>query len=550
MGRRRIGSFWLALEVPMSRLILMCLVAAFALMRQLPAVGQKEAPLDRPKGRTSAFEVVPNNLDARISHNVPEFEREFPQRGATVAVAIFDEGRILATHQEFQKNSVSRIVAKTAKPTARHSTHCAGTVGAVGVKPIAIGMATMVKIFSYDWDNDAQKLQNDADNFQVSSHSYGPLSGWVRGFPKAGIWNWWGGLNANEDSRYGKYTDDCSPFDEVLFQKPNVTTFFAAGNDRGNAPLSQPTTHFVVETNSFSSKVRPRIGGTTGLDSISGTGLAKNVICIGAVNDIPQGAGTNAIQITSFSGVGPADDGRIKPDLVANGFQLVSTSNASNSAYVEMSGTSMATPTAAGIGALLCELYKDTNSRAATSAEIKATLIHSARDGGVAGPDPQYGWGSIDALAAGKLIQGTQGQLVDDPSKNSVGANETKTFTMTVNGEPIRVTVVWTDPAAAPNSGGIDDATPALQNDLDVRVISPSGAVFQPYSLDLANIWNATTNLPNPARKDRPNRVDNVEVVDAPSAAGEWKIEVKGFKLKVGEKQSFALAVTGLKPVQ
>ena len=30
-------------------------------------------------------------------------------------------------------------------------------------------------------------------------------------------------------------------------------------------------------------------------------------------------------------------------------------------------------------------------------------------------------------------------------------------------------------------------------------------------------------------------------------AAGEWKIEVKGFKLKVGEKQSFALAVTGLK---
>ena len=336
----------------------------------------------------------------------------------------------------------------------------------------------------------------------------------------------------------------------MLFQKPNVTTFFAAGNDRGNAPLSQPTTHFVVETNSFSSKVRPRIGGTTGLDSISGTGLAKNVICIGAVNDIPQGAGTNAIQITSFSGVGPADDGRIKPDLVANGFQLVSTSNASNSAYVEMSGTSMATPTAAGIGALLCELYKDTNSRAATSAEIKATLIHSARDGGVAGPDPQYGWGSIDALAAGKLIQGTQGQLVDDPSKNSVGANETKTFTMTVNGEPIRVTVVWTDPAAAPNSGGIDDATPALQNDLDVRVISPSGAVFQPYSLDLANIWNATTNLPNPARKDRPNRVDNVEVIDAPSAAGEWKIEVKGFKLKVGEKQSFALAVTGLKPVQ
>ena len=503
---------------------------------------------ERPNASIPIDGMRPFNKDARISHRVPEFEVDFPDvRGGSAVVAIFDEGAVRRTHVEFQDPAGSRVSLKTGKDTATHSTHCAGTIGAKGVDPDATGMAVDVHIVSYDWDNDISNLNRDAEDFQISSHSYGPLSGWVPNYPKPSVWNWWGGLNDEEDSKYGKYTDTCSQLDEVLSLHSHVLTFVAAGNDRGASPRSQPITHFVVQAGVFDSRLRSKIGGESGLDSISGYGIAKNAICVGAVNDIPQGAGTAAIRITDFSGCGPADDGRIKPDLVANGFKLVSTSDANDDAYVDMSGTSMATPTAAGIASLLSELFRKKIGRNATSTELKAILIHSARDGGRTGPDPQYGWGSIDALAAGRIITGREGNVVTEAGGHKVDNGGTKTFAFEGGGGNVRVTVVWLDPPGPPNPGvaGIDDSTSVLQNDLDLRVISPSGAEFLPYSLDLGDLWDPGSNLPKPARTDRPNRVDNVEVVDAPSAAGTWKIEVHGTKV-AAPGQAFALVVSGL----
>jgi len=44
---------------------------------------------------------------------------------------------------------------------------------------------------------------------------------------------------------------------------------------------------------------------------------------VGAVNDIPGGyTGPGDVVQSTFSGWGPADDGRIKPDIVANGVDL------------------------------------------------------------------------------------------------------------------------------------------------------------------------------------------------------------------------------------
>jgi subtilisin family serine protease len=93
------------------------------------------------------------------------------------------------------------------------------------------------------------------------------------------------------------------------------------------------------------------------------------------VNDIvsPGGAG---ITTTTFSSWGPADDGRIKPDIVANGFRLFSTDDADDAAYLDLSGTSMASPTASGIACLVAQLFKEKHGGAATSAELKALLIH------------------------------------------------------------------------------------------------------------------------------------------------------------------------------
>ncbi len=54
--------------------------------------------------------------------------------------------------------------------------------------------------------------------------------------------------------------------------------------------------------------------------------------------------------ISSFSSWGPTDDGRIKPDVVANGEALYSSLNGSNTSYGSYSGTSMATPNATRLG--------------------------------------------------------------------------------------------------------------------------------------------------------------------------------------------------------
>lgn len=518
--------------------------AAVEALRALP---EFHAEFERPNSFLQPIiEVRPHNLDARRSHLVPEFEAEFPAiRGASVSVGIFDEGLVRTTHHEFLHQAASRIIVKTNRPLSRHSTHCAGTIGAKGVRAEAIGMAVQCRITSYDWNNDVVVLGNDGAAFQVSNHSYGPLSGWVPNYPMNAAWNWWGGADDREDARYGKYTDHCSALDEVLVKHEHLVTCFAAGNDRGMGPETQPQEHYVVASRLYSSRKRDLTGGDFGLDCISGGGLAKNAICVGAIHDVPATAGGNEIRITSFSGVGPADDGRVKPDVVANGYQLLSTSDANDSAYTPISGTSMATPTVSGIAACLWELFRATHNCHPTSAVIKASLIHTARDGGVPGPDPQYGWGSIDALEAGLLIGGKKGVLFADPEKHKVvEAGVPTEFKFNATGRPVRVTVVWIDPPAKANAGGIDDATPALMNDLDLRVTDPNGTVYLPYSLDLAQIWDTSSGAPKRARTDRANRVDNVEVVEAASVAGSWKVEVTGTKL-VGA-QAFVLAVSGL----
>src|SRR5262249_51968735 len=150
---------------------------------------------------------------------------------------------------------------------------------------------------------------------------------------------------------------------------------------------------------------------------IPGMGLAKNCVCVGATDAI---SGPAALRNTSsFSSWGPADDGRIKPDLVAMGEKVYAAgaykkgdSVARPDHYDRVDGTSFATPTAAGIGALLVELFNNKQEREPTSAEIKAVLVHTAMDAGEPGPDLKFGWGIINALAAGRLIAAEESPLL------------------------------------------------------------------------------------------------------------------------------------------
>jgi hypothetical protein len=92
-------------------------------------------------------------------------------------------------------------------------------------------------------------------------------------------------------------------------------------------------------------------------DSVSTPANAKSLISVGSV-----GHGAAADTPSSFSSPGPVHDGRLKPTLAAQGEFVVSAASdadpgTNNCTTCSLDGTSMASPTAAGLAALVREYY-------------------------------------------------------------------------------------------------------------------------------------------------------------------------------------------------
>lgn len=74
---------------------------------------------------------------------------------------------------------------------------------------------------------------------------------------------------------------------------------------------------------------------------------------VGSCEEIPAGYSVPGDVVASdFTSWGPADDGRIKPDIVADGDWLYSTDDDNDNDYQWLGGTSMSTPAASGSAAL------------------------------------------------------------------------------------------------------------------------------------------------------------------------------------------------------
>jgi subtilisin family serine protease len=127
---------------------------------------------------------------------------------------------------------------------------------------------------------------------------------------------------------------------------------------------------------------------------------------VGAVNPLPYGpANSKDISVASFSSWGPTDDGRIKPDIVGDGVDVLSTGNANPASYITLSGTSMSAPNITGSLYLLQEYYSQKNGGAfMRAATLKGLACHTAFDAGNAGPDYIYGWGLLDMNKAAGAI--------------------------------------------------------------------------------------------------------------------------------------------------
>lgn len=110
---------------------------------------------------------------------------------------------------------------------------------------------------------------------------------------------------------------------------------------------------------------------------------------------------SNPDSIWSGSSRGPSDcDGiSVKPEVVAPGYQIRTTFPGTATPYTLATGTSFSAPYVSGAVALLRQYNPN-----ATVDQIKAALMNSAVDKGVAGEDNTYGWGLIDIPAAMALL--------------------------------------------------------------------------------------------------------------------------------------------------
>ena len=419
--------------------------------------------------------------------------------GAGIWIGEWDGGRADSAHTDFG----GRIRSLDNAPLSTHSTHVAGTVIGSGLQSGGSyrGMAPGASLATRQWWNAVSDLQS---SFQTAINTYQidiSQNSWGAGASP---------INVTEcNAVLGGYFLECGALDEVVrgqLGRP-VSISWSAGNER-----------------SLGSSYCGSVGMTWG--TIIPFGTAKNVITVGAIN-------SNNSTMTSFSSWGPTDDGRLKPELVAPGCQSDSdhgvTSTKPGTGYTTMCGTSMASPVVSGCIALWLQQYRTLfPGQSPLASTVKSVLVETADDLGDPGPSFDYGYGRINIVKAVDLLNA--GSFLEDHLSHGEAYNWT--FDWDGSLPEMSFTLAWDDPGAAEN------ANPALVNDLNLELKSPSGTVFvYPWKLDPANPYvQATRGV------DHLNNLEQVRP-SLPVETGQWTLKVTGYNVPVGP-QKFSIAYT------
>ncbi len=350
--------------------------------------------------------------------------------------------------------------------------------------------------------------------------------------------NSWGGPTGISGGvyQYGGYTTFAQQVDQFTWGHKDMVVLFAAGNEGTDRNAN----------------------GVIDPDSIGSPGTSKNSITVGASENERSSGGynpggpcylwgncwpsdypvdpirndrlsDNASGLAAFSSRGPTDDGRIKPEVVAPGTNIVSVRSRGsgagtgwgvyNSNYVYQGGTSMATPLTAGATTLIRQWLQSVRSISnPPAALVKAVLINGARNiaPGQYGtgstqeiptsrPNNVTGWGRVDVASAVAPESPLRIQLVNDTG--GVNTNQTKTYQFTINNTLEAPLAEAGTVAQAPKPVGPDSAPtiPVKQVEEGEHLLPVIPAIEQPQTELLGNpgfelgrtVWTSTGPYPN-----------------------------------------------------
>jgi serine protease AprX len=278
---------------------------------------------------------------------------------------------------------------------------------------------------------------------------------------------------------------------------------------------------------------------------------AKNIISIGGIKH----GNTLATSNDSWTGgasIGPAADGRIKPD-VHYWYDSIFTTNSGNTYTTGFGGTSAATPEVAGVLGLIVQMWSEnvwgTNPTGTTVFErqphastIKALLINSSQQYPFTGTTSDLtrthqGWGRPSAQIA--RDRAASSLVVDHGTPLQLNQAVTYNVTVPSGASDLKATMTFPDPP------GTTSSSLHRINDLSLRVTSPGGTIYHGNNGLLAGNWSTSGGSPNTI-----DPVENVFVQNP--QAGTWTVEVRAAEINqdahlatTAADAVFSLVVTG-----
>jgi len=290
-----------------------------------------------------------------------------------------------------------------------------------------------------------------------------------------------------DDFSNSAYTRINKNIDEIIYKNPQALAIFAAGNIKAKRSI---------------------------IKDIPVLAVSKNILTIGALDHKMQ-------KLMKLSPKGPTKDYRIKPDFVYRGLFVLVPDIDSKYTYHLYRGTSYASAFVSGIVVLISDAYHERFYKDITFDTLKSIMIVTADDVVKKGVDIFSGYGKPNAKKAVDFILDSkfkQKFLFD-----SIDQNITKSYTFNLkNDTHFKVAICWIDPPAKMN------AKSTLVNDIDMTLYSKD-KVYYPYYVDEKDLQV----------KKGINRHDNCEYIDEVLKKGEYKLVIKGYKIK--KSQNFSL---------